>query len=433
MSILENELHLSSGKVIKNRICKAAMTERIASGDNFCNERHISLYEKWASGNIGLLLTGNVQIDRQHMEGPANICIEESTYKSQLSYLKEWARAGTKENTHLWMQISHAGRQTPGEINSAPLAPSSVQLKIPGRKFGNPKSMSQHDIESVIKKFIFVAKVARESGFTGIQIHSAHGYLLSEFLSPDLNLRTDEWGGAIENRTRIHVEIIKGIRKELGDDFPISLKLNSADFQKGGFSAEDAVASAQIIEAAGLDILEISGGTYEQPRLLGLDNLSINPDRSEKRRNSTIAREAYFLDYAANIKKTISIPIIVTGGFRTRSAMESAIGNNACEMIGVGRPLCADPLSIKKLLSGEIEQLSCYEKSLSFGPWIFSPSSPFRLIQAINGFGAQAWFYQQIKRLSRDEAPDLTMSVFAALRKALAEEGASVKALRSFR
>ena len=113
--------------------------------------------------------------------------------------------------------------------------------------------------------------------------------------------------------------------------------------------------------------------------------------------------------------------------------MESAIGNNACEMIGVGRPLCADPLSIKKLLSGEIEQLSCYEKSLSFGPWIFSPSSPFRLIQAINGFGAQAWFYQQIKRLSRDEAPDLSMSVFAALRKDLAEEGASVKALRSFR
>ena len=163
--------------------------------------------------------------------------------------------------------------------------------------------MSQHDIDSVIKKFIFVAKVARETGFTGIQIHSAHGYLLSEFLSPDLNLRTDEWGGTIENRTRIHVEIIKGIRKELGDDFPISLKLNSADFQKGGFSAEDAVASAQIIEAAGLDILEISGGTYEQPRLLGLDNLSINPDRSEKRRNSTIAREAYFLDYAANIKK----------------------------------------------------------------------------------------------------------------------------------
>ena len=431
MTILKTELRLSCGQIIKNRFCKAAMTERIAEGNSFCNQKHINLYKTWASGDIGLLLTGNVQIDRNHMEGPANICIEESSYKKQISVLKKWAEVGTTNDTQLWMQISHAGRQTPGEMNSSPLAPSSVQLKIPGKKFGVPVAMTVKDIGEVIKRFIFVAKVARESGFTGIQIHSAHGYLLSEFLSPDINKRTDEWGGSLENRTRIHVEIIKGIRKALGNDFPISLKLNSADFQKGGFSPADALESARIMESAGIDLLEISGGTYEQPRLLGLDNLSINPERSENRKSSSIAREAYFLDYAENIKKSISIPIMVTGGFRTKDAMESSIKSNACQMIGVGRPLCADPQSIRKLLAGQIKELSTYEKSLSLGPWIFSPSSPFRLIQAINGFGTQAWCYQQIKRMARNEKPDLNMSMFSALKNDIRDDLASFKALKS--
>ena len=177
------------------------------------------------------------------------------------------------------------------------------------------------EFNEIIKKFTFVAKIARETGFTGIQIHSAHGYLLSEFLSPDINLREDEWGGTVENRSRIHVEIIKSIRREVGEDFPISVKMNSADFQNGGFSPDDSIQVAKIIEAAGVDNIEISGGTYEQPRLLGLDNVSINPDRSEVRKESTIAREAYFLEYAEKIKKNIQIPLMVTGGFRTKEGM----------------------------------------------------------------------------------------------------------------
>ena len=140
--------------------------------------------------------------------------------------LKAWANAGTKNNTQLWMQISHAGRQTPGEVNSSPLAPSNVRLKIPGKSYGNPIPMTEDDILDVIKRFVFTAKVARDSGFTGIQIHSAHGYLLSEFLSPDINQRKDDWGGSIENRIRVHLEIIKECRKQVGFDFPISMKIN---------------------------------------------------------------------------------------------------------------------------------------------------------------------------------------------------------------
>ena len=427
MTILKDKIILPCGAQIKNRICKAAMTERIAFSDNYTNQRHLNLYKKWAEGDIGILLTGNVQVDKNHLEGPANVCIEESTYVDQIPLLRKWAEEGTKDNTHLWMQISHAGRQTPGEINSSPKAPSSVQLKIPGRNYGVPSALTTEEIQEIIKKFTFVAKIARETGFTGIQIHSAHGYLLSEFLSPDINLREDEWGGTVENRSRIHVEIIKSIRREVGEDFPISVKMNSADFQKGGFSPDDSIRVAKIIEAAGVDNIEISGGTYEQPRLLGLDNVSINPDRSEVRKESTIAREAYFLEYAEKIKKNIQIPLMVTGGFRTKEGMESAVKSGACEIVGVGRPLCANPFAIKEMFDGKIENLPIYEKTLSLGPWIFSPSSPFRLIQALNAFGAQAWFYQQIKRMGDNKLPDLSLGLFSAFRKDTSEDKEAFK------
>ena len=132
--------------------------------------------------------------------------------------LKKWAEAATQEGSRLWMQISHAGRQTPGEINMSPMSPSDVQLKIPGRKYGKPIPMTEEDIQDVINRFVFIAKIARESGFDGIQLHSAHGYLLSQFLSPDINQRTDAWGGSLENRARIHLEIIKKCREEVGSD-----------------------------------------------------------------------------------------------------------------------------------------------------------------------------------------------------------------------
>jgi len=412
--MLQSSYTLPCGQIIKNRVCKAAMTERIAKGDNLAHEGHINLYDTWAGGDIGILLTGNVQVDRRCIEGPANVVIDKSNYQLQMETLKKWAEAGTKNDTQLWMQISHAGRQTPGEINPSPQAPSDIGLKIPGRKFGIPKPMTEEEILELIERFVFTATIARETGFTGVQFHSAHGYLLSEFLSPDINTRTDAWGGSLENRTRIHLEIIKRCRAAVGNDFPISVKLNSADFQKGGFSAEESIEVAQIFENAGVDLIEISGGTYEQPKLIGVDNISINPERSEIRKDSTIAREAYFLDYAARIRDTVKMPLMVTGGFRTKQGMENALASEICQIVGVGRPLCADPHCIKKLFTGEIEKLPNFEKTLSLGPWIFSPNSPFTLIQAINAFGAMAWFYQQIKEMSKGRMPDLEKKLLQA-------------------
>ena len=417
MSNLINEsFTLPCGQILKNRVCKAAMTERIANGDNLANQGHINLYDIWADGDIGILLTGNVQVDRRNLEGPANVVIDKNNYKNQLSTLKEWSAAGTKNNTQLWMQISHAGRQTPGEINSSPMAPSNIRLKIPGKNYGTPVPMTEEDILDVIEKFVFTAKIARETGFTGVQFHSAHGYLLSEFLSPDINNRNDAWGGDIENRARIHLEIIKRCREEVGEDFPISVKMNSADFQIGGFAADDSIIVAKMLESAGVDIIEISGGTYEQPKLIGVDDLTINPERSEQRKESTIAREAYFLEYAKDIRKAVSLPLMVTGRFRTKEGIKDALKSNICQIIGIGRPLCADPYCVKKMIAGDLEILPSFEKTLSLGPSILSPSSPFTIIKAINAFGAMAWFYQQIKNMAKGLMPNHKQKLFNAFR-----------------
>ena len=414
--ILNSKLILPCGTTLKNRICKSALTERIAEGNNLVNQKHLNLYEKWAEGDVGTVLTGNVQVDKRYLESAGNVAIEKSNYKDQIDLLRKWTEVGTKNNTNLWMQISHAGRQTPGDLNMKPVAPSDVGLKIPGRKYGTPKPLTNEEIEDVIERFIFTAKVAHDTGFTGIQIHSAHGYLMSEFLSPDINKRDDEWGGSLENRSRILLRIINGCRKALGDNYPISVKLNSADFQKGGFSAEDSSKVASMLSEAKIDLLEISGGTYEQPRLLGLDTVSINPKRSEIRKESTIAREAYFLAYTEEIKKVIDIPLMVTGGFRSRLAMETAINQGACEIVGIGRPLCSDPLAVKKLLDRSIDVLPTFEKTLSIGPGWLSQRSPFRLIQALNAFGIQSWFYSQIRRISEGLSPDLSLNPFKAFR-----------------
>ena len=411
--LINKSFTLPCGQVIKNRICKAAMTERIAKGNNLAHQGHANLYDRWADGNIGISLTGNVQVDRRNLEGPANVAIDKKNYKEQFDALKAWSKAGTKNNTQLWMQISHAGRQTPGEINSSPLAPSDIGLKIPGKNFGAPTPMTEENILDVIDRFVFTAKIARDTGFTGVQFHSAHGYLLSEFLSPDINNRTDAWGGSIENRTRIHLEIIKRCRQEVGEDYPISVKLNSADFQKGGFSPDESIKVAQILENAGVDIIEISGGTYEQPKLIGVE-ASINAKRSEKRKESTIAREAYFLEYAQDIRKAVSIPLMVTGGFRTREGINDALQSNVCQIVGIGRPLCADPYCIKKMISGELETLPSFEKTLSLGPSILSPSSPFTLIKVINAFASMAWFYQQIKNMAKGLMPNQEQKLFNA-------------------
>ncbi|MES1990225.1 MAG: NADH:flavin oxidoreductase/NADH oxidase family protein [Pseudomonadota bacterium] len=422
-------LTLPCGVTVKNRIIKGAMTEGLGDPQNRATEGHQRLYKRWAEGGAGVLLTGNVQIDRRYMERPGNVAVDGSQSNEALAALREYARAGTVNNTHLWMQISHAGRQTPISIAKEPLAPSDIPLDMPGAQFGKPRAATGAEIEDVIRRFAHTASIARDVGFTGVQIHGAHGYLISEFLSPDVNNRTDEWGGSLENRARLLLETVRAVRKAVGADFPISVKLNSADFQRGGFSHMDAIRVASWLNVEGLDLLEISGGTYEQPRLVGLDDLAMHPEKSETRKESTIAREAYFLEYAKDIRAATTMPLMVTGGFRTVDGMNAALASGTMDAVGIARPMCVDPSAPARLLSGVTREIPVFEKTLQIGPGILGPHSPFNLMKVLNGWGQQGWFCLQLLRMGAGQDPDTKLGVFKAFRGYAKNEAKAAAAL----
>ena len=424
---LSEALRLPCGQVLPNRLAKAAMTEGLGDPLNCATERHIRLYKRWADAGMGLLLTGNIQIDRKHLERAGNVVIDGQQSHEQLAALKAWTSAAKSGGAQVWAQIAHSGRQTPKAVNANPSAPSAVKLALPGGQFGDPRAMTGDEVKDTIRRFAHTAAVAREVGFTGVQIHAAHGYLLSEFLSPRVNRRTDEWGGSIENRARLLLESVKAVRAKTGSDFAVSVKLNSADFQKGGFTSEECLQVVSWLNDSGIDLLEISGGSYEQPKMAGVTGLE--PVFEERVRESTRAREAYFIDYAASVAKVARMPLMVTGGFRTRVGMEEAIAAGATQVIGVGRPVCGDPLSVKRLISGETSSLPAYEKRLRIGPGWLGPNSPITLLKMINGWGAQGWYCLQLLRMGDGHDPDLGMTVLQAFRRYAANEAAAARAL----
>ncbi|MCF8469596.1 MAG: NADH:flavin oxidoreductase/NADH oxidase family protein [Parvibaculum sp.] len=426
---ISSPLTLPCGATLKNRLVKSAMTEGLGDPLNRATDGHVRLYRRWAEGGAGVLLTGNVQVDRRYMERPGNIAIEGEQSSEAIAALRALAAAGTVNDTHLWMQLSHAGRQTPALVNKEPVAPSARPLDMPGAQFGKPRAMTGAEIEDVIRRFAHAATIARDTGFTGIQLHGAHGYLISEFLSPDVNERTDEWGGSLENRARFLLEIVRAVRRAVGTDFPVAVKLNSADFQRGGFSHEDSIKVARWLDAEALDLLEISGGTYEQPRLVGLDDMTLHPEKAETRKESTIAREAYFLEYARDIRAAVTLPLMVTGGFRSVHGMNAALNSGTMDLVGLARPLCVEPAIPAKLLSGAAQETPAYEKTLRIGPGILGPHSRFNLVKALNGWGQQGWFCLQLLRMGAGKDPDPRMGVFSAFRAYAKNEAKAAAAL----
>lgn len=424
---IADPMTLPCGVTLPNRLVKAAMTEGLADPENRATDRHIRLYQKWAKGGAGVLITGNVQVDQNNLERPGNVVIQGRQEGDQLDRLKAWAKSVTDSGAHIWMQISHAGRQTPSTVNSEPVAPSEVKVALPGGQFAAPRALSGLEIEELIERFSNTALVAKETGFSGVQVHAAHGYLLSEFLSPRVNQREDEWGGSLENRARFLLGVVRRTREKVGSSYPISVKLNSADFQKGGFSFEDCLQVVAWLEEASVDCLEISGGSYEQPMMMGSEGLE--PAHHERKAASTKKREAYFLDYAAEIAKKITIPLMVTGGFRTTAAMNAAIEYDGISLIGLARPLCVAADGPNHLLSGEHTELTSWEKVLRIGPGIFGPASPIKILKVMNAISTQGWFCLQLLRMGDGAEPDTNMGLLKAMRLYQKNESESAKAL----
>ncbi|MEL6370182.1 MAG: NADH:flavin oxidoreductase/NADH oxidase family protein [Pseudomonadota bacterium] len=424
---LTDPLILPCGARLKNRLAKAAMTEGLSDAANRATHRHQTLYKKWAETGAGLLLTGNIIVDRSHLERPGNVVLDGNVDEEGLLALSRFAESAVKAGSDVWVQLSHAGRQSPKSVASEPVGPSAVPLALPGGQFGRPRALTDDEIEDIIQKFAAAARTAKSAGFTGVQIHAAHGYLVSEFLNPLANQRNDEWGGSLENRARLLLRLVESVRTQVGSGYPVSVKLNSSDFQKGGFSFDECLLVVELLNQAGVDLLEISGGNYEQPKMMGLDGLELVFEESIA--SSTRAREAYFIQYAEEVAKVANMPVMVTGGFRTRAAMEDALTSGACSIVGIGRPFCVAPEAIETFLKGELDTLPSPEKSLSIGPGIFGRSSSLGIMKVINGFGAMAYFYQNIFRLADGLEPDLTMPILPALIRHQRHELAAAKAL----
>ena len=413
---LDTPLALPCGARVPNRLMKAAMTEGLADPAGHVTGELETLYRRWSEGGAGILVTGNVMVDGRFLERPGNMVAEDDDARPGLERL---ARAGTVGGNHLWMQINHPGRQCSRLVNNRPVSASDVRLKILFN-FGRPRPLTEDEIDEVIGRYANTARLAVESGFTGVQIHAAHGYLINQFLSPITNRRQDRWGGSLENRARFLLECVRRTREAVGAAVPIAVKLNSADFQRGGFSREDSDQVASWLAAAGIDLLEVSGGTYEQPRLVGRTGSERTAEQPT--RESTRQREAYFLDYTRNMRARLDIPMAVTGGFRNRRFMLEALEGDELDVIGIGRPLCVYADFPRRLITGEVNELPAYEEALRLGSGFFSELSPSDGIRALNLQASVGWFYRQIIQLARDDEPLLDLTARAALARHLHDE-----------
>jgi len=404
---LTDSLRLPCGAVLSNRIAKSAITEGLADARGCPTPNLERLYSGWADGGFGLIITGNVIVDRDHLERPGNVIIDGEPSARRMATLRSWAASAKSGGAHFWAQLSHSGRQTPKALNAQPKSPSAIKVDLPGGLFGQPNAMSEDEINQVIEKFATAADVCKAAGFSGVQIHAAHGYLLASFLSPNANQRCDQWGGSLHNRARLLMAIIAAVRARVGPAFPISVKLNSEDFQKGGFNPNESEHVAIRLEAAGIDLLEVSGGSYESPAMIGIGGDG-SEGRLPRKKASTIAREAYFFEFARSLRQRLMMPIMLTGGLRSRRGMRAAL-DEGIDVLGVARPVCVDPRAIKRLVAGELDALECWEDRIRRDRGFFSSNSPIALVRTLSSFSRIYWFYAQLYRLGRGErvAPGL--------------------------
>jgi 2,4-dienoyl-CoA reductase-like NADH-dependent reductase (Old Yellow Enzyme family) len=416
---LTTPLTLPSGAVLSNRMAKAAITEGLADPRGWPTDELERLYRRWSLCGFGLMITGNVIVDGAHLERPGNVILDGDATPEQMAKLRSWTKTGTQNGAHLWAQLSHSGRQTQKTINPHPLSPSAIPVGLPGRLFGAPREMTEDEIVETINRFVSAAHICKDAGFTGVQIHAAHGYLLSCFLNPKANQRSDAWGGSLANRACLLLSIVSAVRETVGLRFPISVKLNSADFQKGGFSSEESQQVALMLEQIGVDLLEISGGSYESPAMVGEKGGGADFERPAKA--STLAREAYFFEFARSLRQRVKIPIMLTGGLRSRKGMYAAL-NDGVDILGIARPVSVEPEAMRRFMADKIDVLPSWEARIRREKGILSSNSPFSFVRTLNSFAGIYWFYAQVYRLGRGEPIDESLWPVKAMMEVMATE-----------
>ncbi|GAA1026321.1 MULTISPECIES: NADH:flavin oxidoreductase/NADH oxidase family protein [Amycolatopsis] len=386
------------GPALANRLVKAAMEENMAGPGQVPGEPIRRLYRRWSAGGAGLLVTGNVMVHAEAMTGPAGIVLDE---RSPLEPFRAWADAAKSGGARVWMQINHPGRQVLANLPGVAWGPSEVKVDLgkQSKRFARPAAMTSDHIGQTVARFAETARRAEEAGFDGVEIHAAHGYLLSQFLSPLVNTRTDEWGGSLANRARLLLDIVRAVRAGVSSDFTVAVKLNSADFQRGGFDAADAGRVIEMLAPLGVDVVELSGGSYESPAMSG---------RSADER--TLAREAYFLTLAEELARTSPLPLMLTGGIVRRSVAEQVLAGGI-DLAGMGTALAVDPDLPKKWLHGEdavveLEPVAIKDKALASA-------------------AGMARVRRQLRRLGAGRAPRLrTNPKLALVKETVLQQGA---------
>ncbi|MCC2656619.1 MAG: oxidase [Panacagrimonas sp.] len=378
--LIAQPLALARGRAIPNRIAKSALSEALGTLDNRVTPELVRLYRRWGAGGAGLLITGNVMVDRRALGEPGNVVVED---ERDLLMLQQWAAAGSARGTRVWMQINHPGKQAPRGMNRENVAPSAISF---GERlapfFPVPRALANAEIEEIITRFGNTAAIAKKAGFDGVQLHGAHGYLISQFLSPHHNQREDAWGGTAVKRRRFVTQLFREVRRRVGDDFPVGIKLNSADFQRGGFTEAESLGVINVLDRAGIDLIEISGGTYEEPAMQGL-----------RKKASTVGREAYFLEFADKVRAQSDVPLMVTGGFRSVAGMEGPLRAQALDLVGLGRIFAVEPDAPSRLLRGE--ETRHQVRPLSTG------------IRYLDQMGSLevTWYTRQLHRMGRGGSP----------------------------
>ncbi|MEJ2866190.1 tRNA-dihydrouridine synthase [Actinomycetospora sp. OC33-EN08] len=381
---LSDPLRLPCGVELPNRLVRAAMTESIADRHGDASPRHERLYAAAAAGGPGLVITGNVMVDRAHLERARNVVVDRWTDDAAL---RRWADAAAGVPTIV--QLSHPGRQTTRYVNPHPVAPSAGPAVALGGAYARSRALEVPEIEELRRRFVAVAVRVVGAGFVGVEIHAAHGYLLSSFLDPATNRRTDAYGGSLRDRARLLCGIVTDTRAALPDGAVVAVKLDSRD-------DAELVALGGWLADAGADLLEVSGGNYERPAMVGLDASGAELAGEH---------ESPFWNSAAALSAAVDVPVVLTGGFRSRTEVDRALAAGVCAAVGVGRPLAVRPELAGRFVRGEVDTLD------RPAPRLGGPAAVRALLGAAVGAG---WHRVQLARASRGRGPALRLPALAA-------------------
>lgn len=372
---LQNKLELPCGAILKNRLAKSPMSDSLGDGEGNPTEAQIRLYERWAEGGVALSLIGEVQGDPRFPEKPGNLVLRAD---SNQEMLRQFASRGLIEGAHLWMQLGHAGALSYLPI-SQPKGPSA--LDIEGLQCAG---MSLGDIQELPPMYARTALQAKNAGFSGVLIHAGHGFLLSQFLSPLFNRRSDGYGGSIEARCRIVLEVVKEVRSAVGPSFPIGIRINSTDQLEGGLTELDALEVVRLLDQSSIDLIDISGGTYFPGAKASSEGSSRGP---------------YFLDFARLARGVTKVPLMLTGGIKKREQAMDAIAGGTIDMVGLGRAMALDPRIPENWFNKE------------------GGDPVFPRFEELMPGGMTAWYTMRLVALGENREKEFDLSLSSAIQK----------------